>query len=97
MYTKHFTTLEEVRKLKAEPTPIVIKRFQRGIENGNEVMAVAAMEELLHRGEADIIVSTIITAIEKKQIIIGSPMAKAISCSLMSERNNTYPAVKLSS
>lgn len=81
MYTKNLTVKEMYASIGA--TSFIVELFKKGLEMNNDRLAVSAMEELLRRGDTDLIAESLNHAFEQNQVVLGSTMATLIGSSLM--------------
>lgn len=69
-------------------TSIIAQLFETGLEVGSTQLAVSAMEELMIRGDTDIIATKLQSAADKGQFKLGTSIAGMIARSLIDFRED---------
>lgn len=69
-------------------TTIIAQFFETGLEIGSSQLAVSAMEELMIRGDTDIIAAKLQSASDKGQLKLGTSITGMIARSLMECRED---------
>ena len=67
---------------------IIAKMFETGLEIGSSQLAVSAMEELMFRGNTDIIATKLQSAFDKGQLQLGNSLTSMIARSLVEHRED---------
>ncbi len=86
MLYKNLTTKELYSSIPA--TSIIAQFFEIGLEIGSAQLAVSAMEELMVRGDTDIIATKLQSASDKGQLRPGTSITGMIARSLVENRED---------
>ncbi len=82
MWYTEYLTVKELYATIAD-TQFIASLFKKGLKRNNDRLAVSAMEELLRRGDSDMIVYALNDAFASKLMVKGSPLVTLISNSLL--------------
>ena len=91
MYTKNLLVKEMYASIGA--TDFIKELFEKGLEMGNDRLAVSAMEELLRREDTDLIHKCLNEAFAKEQMVQGSSLVTLIASSLLDGARGVDPVL----
>ncbi len=89
MYTKNLTAREMYASIGA--TDFIVTLFKEGLAVNNDRLAVSAMEELLRRGDSDLITERLEDAFKQQQMVAGSSLVYLIGSSLFDDAREIDP------
>ena len=92
MYTENLTVKEMYASIKS--TDFIAELFEKGLAMNNDRLAVSAMEELLLRGDSDLIVEALNKAFASGWIVKNSPLVALIARSLFENAGEVDPILQ---